>query len=395
MGAMMGGDDEIDGGMGDDKLAGDMGDDTLDGGEGMDTLVGGAGADKLMGGASTYDATPDDLTDDETLEHMDTAAYLMSPEAVTIDLSLDPDGRRPQLSGGDAEGDSHEGIEVWQGSDHGDTFKAAAEGSNFMGAKGNDTLTGGAAADTLSGGDGDDMFVSNGAGADTLMGDGGTDTVEYKTGDTGVTVNLGTAADVDVDDPVTNGPDSSFLFSIENVIGADGGDSLTGSDAANMLTGGEGDDALVGGKGNDVLDGGDDDDNLMGGEGADMLMGGDGVDTFDGGKGDDMIYTGKGDSTINGDAGDGADTIVLTGEAAAHTTTVNDFQVGSDRIDVSDLLDIDADDIDVAIANAGVTGNITDGYTYTIDLASYEGGSLVIEAGRSTNLSSDDFDFGS
>ena len=182
----------------DDKLAGDMGDDTLDGGEGMDTLVGGAGDDKLIGGTSTYvddNETPDNTGDDTTVEHMDTAAYLMSPEAVTIDLSLDPVGRRPQLSGGDAEGDSHEGIEAWQGSDHGDTFKAAEAGSNFMGAKGNDTLTGGDGDDRLSGGDGDDMFVSNGQGADTLMGDGGTDTVEYKTGNTGVSVDLGTDAD--------------------------------------------------------------------------------------------------------------------------------------------------------------------------------------------------------
>jgi Ca2+-binding RTX toxin-like protein len=323
---------------------------------------------------------------------MDTAAYLMSPEAVTIDLSLDPDGRRPQLSGGDAEGDSHEGIEVWQGSDHGDTFKAAAEGSNFMGAKGNDTLTGGAAADTLSGGDGDDMFVSNGAGADTLMGDGGTDTVEYKTGNTSVTVDLGTAADVDVDDPVTNGPDSSFLFSIENVIGADGGDSLTGSDAANMLTGGEGDDALVGGKGNDVLDGGDDDDNLMGGEGADMLMGGDGVDTFDGGKGDDMIYTGEGSSAIA--LGDGADMVMLAADDTnGRTTTISDFKVGEDIIDVSDLLDLSASELDAIIEGPGVIGGSIggDGYTFTLSLADHEGGTLTISTGRSVELSSDDF----
>ena len=75
-------------------------------------------------------------------------------------------------------------------------------------------------------------------------------------------------------------------------------------------------------------------------------------------------------STIKGAAGDGADTIVLTGEADPRTTSINDFLVGKDMVDVSDLLDIDADDIDVAIAAATVTGTFADGdITCTIDLA--------------------------
>ena len=325
-------------------------------------------------------------------------------EAVTIDLSLDPDGRRPQLSGGDAEGDKHEGIEIWEGSDNDDTLKAAAPGaatdagSYLKGGKGADMMTGGTGIDTLDGGAGDDMFVNNSSGADMIKGGDGTDTLEYKTGTTAVSVNLS-------DEDISGGRDANTggvtgtdqsLESIENVIGAEGADSITGSDGDNELTGGEGNDTLSGGKGADMLMGEEGDDSLLGGDGDDMLMGGDGDDTFDGGKGDDMIHTGKGTSTINGAAGDGADTIVLTGEAAAHTTTVNAFQVGSDKIDVSDLLDIDADDIEVAIANATVTGSFAGSdLQYTLDLTVYEGGTLVIQTGRSTDLSSDDFLFGS
>ena len=394
------GEDELMGGMGNDKLAGDDGEDDLMGGAGSDTLIGGAGADKLDGGTSEYTMDdPDQAGQTLTMQHIDWVDYRDSMEAVKIDL--DASGQRKMLSGGSAEGDTiEEGtIEAWAGSDHGDTMTgveaAGADGVMFDGGKGDDTIEGGSGSDTLKGGDGDDMFTSPGDAAgttDMIDGGAGMDTVSYKGTTDIVTVNLSDATvDIGGDgDVAPGGHGNDVLTKIEHVIVDDNGSRVAGSDAANMLTGGDGDDVFNGGKGNDTLEGGDGDDELMGGDGDDMLMGGDGDDEFDGGKGADMISTGEGSSTIT--LGDGADMVMLAADdTAGRTTSITDFKVGEDMIDVSDLLDLDADELDLIIDDASVGGDLNNGYSFTLSLAGHEGGTVTIETGRSLELSSDDF----
>ncbi|MBI6941959.1 retention module-containing protein [Pseudomonas putida] len=84
--------------------------------------------------------------------------------------------------------------------------------------------------------------------------------------------------------------------------------NLVGSDYGDILIGNNGDNVLIGGGGNDVLKGGDGNDTLIGGVGDDSLTGGNGNDIF--------IWQ-KGDS--------GHD-------------TVTDFTPGSDKLDLSQLL---------------------------------------------------------
>ncbi|WP_339115215.1 DUF4214 domain-containing protein [Thioclava sp. GXIMD2076] len=92
------------------------------------------------------------------------------------------------------------------------------------------------------------------------------------------------------------------LFSID----VDPGSILSGTKAADALTGAGVDDILSGGAGNDTLRGGAGDDVLMDGAGSDRMWGGAGADTF-----------------------------VLTKDGT--TDRIEDFEVGIDRIDLSQI----------------------------------------------------------
>ncbi|KAF1073381.1 Bifunctional hemolysin/adenylate cyclase [Halodesulfovibrio sp. MK-HDV] len=86
-----------------DELYGHAGNDTLNGGLGDDLLVGGAGADTLMGG-----------------EGFDTASYAGDNGGEGITIVKSDDGLA--ISGGDATGDSIEGVEALIGTDHRDVI---------------------------------------------------------------------------------------------------------------------------------------------------------------------------------------------------------------------------------------------------------------------------------
>ncbi|ESR25656.1 Alkaline phosphatase [Lutibaculum baratangense AMV1] len=62
------------------------------------------------------------------------------------------------------------------------------------------------------------------------------------------------------------------LYSIENLVGSNFGDTLAGDAGANTLHGLGGNDTLNGGAGNDTLYGGDGDDRLIGGLGNDVFV---------------------------------------------------------------------------------------------------------------------------
>ncbi|MGL4960181.1 MAG: calcium-binding protein [Inquilinus sp.] len=310
----------LSGNGGSDVLDGMAGSDTLDGGSGNDRLRGGAGVDALYGGSG-----------------IDTASYDGSAAGVSVSL-LTGTG-----SGGDAQGDTLDGIE------------------NLSGSQANDSLAGNAGANTLQGGDGNDVLRGE-AGADRLDGGAGIDTASYHTSAAGVTVNLatGTAAGGDAQ--------GDTLVSIENVAGSNqGNDSLSGNTGANTLAGWGGDDVLRGGTGADRLDGGTGSDtasyyagtvgvtvNLATGTGTGGDAQGDtlvSIENVTGSTGADQITGSTAANVLNGWAGQdvltggaGADRFGLT--AASHSAVgaadrITDFsRAQGDKIDLSA---IDAD----------------------------------------------------
>ncbi|WP_457421253.1 beta strand repeat-containing protein [Roseateles sp. P5_E7] len=286
------GNDTITGLVGADRISGGAGADKLDGGAGSDWLVGGEGADKLVGGTG-----------------VDTASFEGSSAGVNVDMVAGTG------SGGDAEGDTLEGIE------------------NLSGSGGADTLRGDNAANKLDGGAGNDVLEGRG-GADQLIGGAGIDTAVYSASTAGVTIDLATGS------AKGGEAEGDTLTQIENVIGSELDDTLRGDVLANVLQAGAGDDLLEGRAGADTLQGGagndtasyansaagvnvslgtgqgsggdatgdrlQDIENLTGSALNDLLIGDAGANKLDGGAGDDELEGGEGADALTG--GDGKDT---------------------------------------------------------------------------------------
>ena len=164
-------DDVLTGDAGVNRLNGSWGDDVLNGMAGNDVLVGGYGADHMNGGEGSRDA----------------ADYKHAQEGVA--LSLAHGG-----TGGEAAGDTFEGIEYVYGSAHDDEIEGddavnrlvgGAGDDALSGLSGNDYLLGEAGNDTLTGGVGDDVFLFQAAfGNDVITdmeaGAGRTDRIWFK-----------------------------------------------------------------------------------------------------------------------------------------------------------------------------------------------------------------------
>ncbi|EFL88196.1 tandem-95 repeat protein [Ahrensia sp. R2A130] len=187
--------DDLQGGDGTNILIGGRGDDVLRGMAGDDLLIGGRGADTLSGGAG-----------------IDIADYTLSAEGVTVDMA---DGA---AGGGDATGDTFDGIEVIQGSYHNDILR----------------------------GDGTDNMLRGGLGEDVLDGRGGFDTADYSRSETPVTLDLGTGVGT------AGEAAGDTLISIEKVTGSSYDDALSGSTAADTFDGGMGNDTMSGKAGSDT-----------------------------------------------------------------------------------------------------------------------------------------------
>ena len=153
--------DTLTGGDGDNRLHGLDGDDTLVGGAGDDLLVGGNGGDMFHGGegADSMDGGAG----------VDTLWYAWSDAGVEVDLAAGT------ASGGHAEGDTIENVEVIWGSRHADTL-TGGEGDNWLdgGPAGDDRLAAGSGNDTLSGGIGNDTLIG-GEGYNSFTGGAGDD----------------------------------------------------------------------------------------------------------------------------------------------------------------------------------------------------------------------------
>jgi Ca2+-binding RTX toxin-like protein len=186
--------DAITGNDADNYLSGDRGDDTLDGGGGDDTLSGGRGGDELIGGDGT-----------------DTADYSLSVDGINIDLAAGT------ASGGDAEGDTLDGIEVIRAS--------------FQ--------------DDVLAGDGGDNHFRGSRGADDIDGRDGLDTADYATADEAVHVDLS------LGQGLAGEALGDTLTSIEKLIGSTFDDTFVGSAMAEVFDGRFGADLLQGRAGSD------------------------------------------------------------------------------------------------------------------------------------------------
>ena len=206
---------------------------------------------------------------------------------------------------GDSDGSANEWIALASGTAEG------SAGADFTLSNGTDLAYGGLLNDTF-------RLGLYSAGDDVVYGGEGQDTVDYsgETQDlmityTGVVSSTGEKFWKVSGDGEFHGEGSDQyyvtyddkLFSIENIIGGSGSDTISGGEDANTLNGGAGDDVLTGGLGDDYL------------------IGGDGADVF-----------------VFNSASQGADWI-------------EDFTINEDRIDISDLVAFDDFSDVVAIAD--------------------------------------------
>ena len=342
----LGGDDYLEGGEGNDIIAGGTGNDQIFGGEGNDTIrfARGDGADIVQeSSAASYNDTVEFLDgiaaqqlwfarsgDDlvvsiiGTTDSITVTGWYLDGEPTAIDSFVTAAGDTLTADKVEALVDAMAGLTppalgetelpdtletallpalatAWsqyiEGTDGDDVLTGGFASDEIRAFDGEDTLIGGAGDDSLIGGDHDDLLIG-GAGADELFGEHGSDTADYSSSSSGVTITVdrfltttGTGGDAEGD--VLNG--------IENLIGSAYDDVLVGSVDENLLHGGAGDDEIIGGSGVDELFGGSGDDSIDGGTNHDFLYGNEGNDLLVGGDGHDTYTVAR---------GDGVDTIV-------------------------------------------------------------------------------------
>ncbi len=363
------GEDNIFGDLGDDSLGGDAGNDSLAGGSGADILSGGLGDDllsgfSLSGGAGAGMGAPDGadqlfggagddrlilgrgdsatggtgadrfemdarwrdgtgvmvITDFRAAEdslllmHAQTLAPDTSlPVAPTLTVQTTADGLSSRiLLNGSL-------VAVVEGVPDLDpaliTLQADASVDPGYLAEDFDTaLHGTDQADSATGGAGDD-YGRFGAGADSAAGGAGNDSLLGEDG-------------------------------ADTLAGEAGNDTLSGGLGADALSGGAGDDRLRGEMGDDLLTGDEGTDRLFGGAGDDTLSGHDadgaggtataidGTDRLEGGAGDDLLILGKGDLGLGGAGTDTFRLDATTNADVANFATVEDYQRGTDQIEV-------------------------------------------------------------
>jgi Ca2+-binding RTX toxin-like protein len=261
------------------------------------------------------------------------------------------------------------------------------EDNELWGHSESDDLSGGKLNDAIMGGKGSDRLWGD-RGDDKLIGDSGNDTIYGSVNDDRLYGGMG-------DDWLSGGKNDDSLFGGKDddvVDGNTGNDALSGGSGNDSLTGGAGDDVLFGGWGRDIVNAGSGDDFVMASQGSDILSGRSGFDTVDfsrmvghlevnlakmtysvgengqnfgdlkgfeqviandfgsrligddshgtvflGGNGDDWMRGKMGADILTGGAG--SDTFAyLKKDTGAGIDTITDFQVGVDRLDLSDFM---------------------------------------------------------
>jgi Ca2+-binding RTX toxin-like protein len=362
------GNDDVRGDGGDDSLFGDDGNDLLYGGDGNDYLDGGSGADAMYGesGDDTYIVdNSNDVVGESVNNGTDTVLAYVS-------YTLPANVENLSLLGNDT------------------TYMYGIGNDLANGIQGNNAsnyLSGNGGDDVIRGGGGDD-YLMGGSGKNILDGGTGNDmAIAYTGGYAYVSDNSLTVYDAN-----WNVVESDTLLNIEQVTlasdGSGGNQILCAwgyTKGSVSLYGGPGNDGLYGGLGNDTLAGGLGNDYMMGGSGDDryfvdspgdavveypgegtdsvysfinytlptnvenltvtgvdligngnelnnQISGGAGNDTLNGGAGDDTLNGGGGTNILIG--GDGKDTFQLDKTFSNSLQIIQDFQRGTDHIDV-------------------------------------------------------------
>jgi len=182
--------------------------------------------------------------------------------------------------------------------------------SNFENVNGSaysDFITGNAGNNDINSGAGTDVIFAT-QGIDTYDGGAGEfDSVNFE-GQPGATANLATGAySFDANNFGT-------MINMEHLTGGSGNDSLTGNAALNKIDGGAGNDIIAGGLGNDQM---------WAGAGSDRLIADGGNDELSG----DYSFQGYGDNASD----------IFEIRTNAGTVTINDFEIGVDKLDFTDF----------------------------------------------------------
>lgn len=318
-----------------DTIKGSAGNNVLDGANGNDTFIATLGADAIIGGLGSdtinFSGLASGVT--STLASYSAAGAtgtLSGVENITgtafadtltgdagnniIDGGLGNDiinggaGIDTAVLSGNANAPFNRGVfaNLTTGSSTGGSGTDTLIGiENLTGSDFSDQLTGDAGNNVLSGGASSDQFFAT-QGIDIYNGDTGDHDTVYFTGQPGATANLATGIysfDANNHGTMTN---------IDDLVGGSGSDTLTGNAAANTLDGMDGNDIIAGGLGNDLI---------FGGAGSDTLIADGGNDELTG----NYSYFDFGDYA--------SDTFVIGANAGA--VTINDFQLGVDKLDVS------------------------------------------------------------
>ncbi|HJT13140.1 MAG TPA: hypothetical protein VJ790_11030 [Dongiaceae bacterium] len=334
------------GNAGQNGLFGDAGNDTLDGGEGGDVLSGGIGDDFYL-----IDDAADVVIEaagkgKDTVQSSVTFNFNDSVEIETVILNSGSSIGSIGNNFANAIKMIGVGPATINGNDGNDTLTGGIGHDLLIGANGNDVISGGGGNDLLQGGDNNDK-LTGGDGDDTLQGGAGKDAmVGGKGSDTYVVDMIGdTVAELagQGDDTVESSLVSYTLTAnVEVLVLGSGAVNGTGNASENRMFGNGADNKMDGGSGFDQLFGAAGNDSMLGGLGVDYLQGDGGNDTLKGGGDVDYLNGGAGADAMYGEAGkDGfLYRIAAPGELATlGGDTINGFQTGQDRIELSDLLD--------------------------------------------------------
>lgn len=158
--------------------------------------------------------------------------------------------------------------------------------------------------------------------------------------------------------------------------GLGGNDRIAGRDQNDVAYGDSGNDTMTGGAGADRLNGGEGNDRVFGGGDADMVAGGPGNDYLDEGRGHGDVEGGPGNDILIG--GPGPDAFGV--DRMSGNDVIKDFTPGPGMFDHLALRDLRWEDLTIADTSAGAR-------------VSWEGGSVVLENVRKSQLAQDDFMF--
>lgn len=174
----------------------------------------------------------------------------------------------------------------------------------------------------------------------------------------------------DGDDSVAGSAEQTYMWGLR------GNDQLVAGSMGGNLFGDSGNDVLVGKAGQDRLTGGKGDDSLFGGAAMDALRGGEGNDYLDEGAGHGDLDGGLGDDTLLGGSGPDAFAISPT----SGNDVIKDFTAGPGMFDHLAIMDLRWEDLTFADTVAGVR-------------ISWNGGSVLLEGVRRSDLAQDDLMF--